>query len=346
MAVMGRDRGRTAWHLDLEPLPPAVAPVLDEQQQAVVDHRHGALLVLAGPGTGKTTTIVEAIVARLIDPVDPIAPEQVLALTFGKRAASDLRDRLVGRLGGGVLPTVATFHSFAFGLLQQTATAQDYREPPQLLSGAEEDVRIRELLMGAVEDGTIDWPDDLAGAVSTIGLANEVRAVLAKAKVLGITPEHLERLGLESQRPAWATVGRLAAQEADVMEWQNVLDYVELLSAAVARAHSEHVAPTLQQQYRLICVDEYQDTDPLQVELLRALVGPNTTVIAVGDPDQSIYGFRGADLGGILRFPEEFGSANAPAPIVLLRHTRRFGPEIRDAATRIIEKVRLAHIDP
>ena len=346
MAVTGRDRGRTAWHLDLEPLPPAVAPVLDEQQQAVVDHRHGALLVLAGPGTGKTTTIVEAIVARLTDPVEPIAPDQVLALTFGKRAASDLRDRLVGRLGGGVLPAVATFHSFAFGLLQQTATAQDYREPPQLLSGAEEDVRIRELLMGAVEDGTIDWPDDLAGAVSTIGLANEVRAVLAKAKVLGITPEHLERLGLESQRPAWAAVGRLAAQEADVMEWQNVLDYVELLSAAVARAHSEHVAPTLQQQYRLICVDEYQDTDPLQVELLRALVGPNTTVIAVGDPDQSIYGFRGADLGGILRFPEEFGSANAPAPIVVLRHTRRFGPEIRDAATRIIDKVRLPHIDP
>ena len=345
MAVIGRQRGRAAWHLNLDPLPPAAIPVLDAQQQQVVDHRHGALLVLAGPGTGKTTTIVEAIVARLTDPTDPIAPQQVLALTFGKRAASDLRDRLVGRLGGGVLPAVATFHSFAFGLLQQTATAEDYREPPQLLSGAEEDVRIRELLMGAVEDGTIDWPDDLAGAVSTLGLANEVRAVLARAKVLGIAPEQLERIGRTSQRPAWAAVGRLAAQEADVMEWQNVLDYVELLSAAVARAQSEHVAPSLQQQYRLICVDEYQDTDPLQVALLRALVGPNTTVIAVGDPDQSIYGFRGADLGGILRFPREFGSATQPAPIVVLRHTRRFGPQIRDAATRIISKVRLPHLD-
>ena len=347
MAQGLRERGNGhTWSLDLSALPPAIPPVLDADQQRVVDHRHGALLVLAGPGTGKTTTIVEAIVARLTDPLEPIRAEQVLALTFGKSAAADLRDRLVSRLGGGVLPAVATFHSFAFGLLQQTATAEDYREPPQLLSGAEEDVRIRELLMGAVEDGTIDWPDDLAGAVSTLGLANEVRAVLAKAKMLGIAPEQLERIGRSSQRPAWIAVGRLAAQEGDVMDWQNVLDYVELLSAAVARAQSADVARSLQQQYRLICVDEFQDTDPLQVALLRALVGPHTTVIAVGDPDQSIYGFRGADLGGIMRFPVEFGSANKPAPIVVLRHTRRFGPAIRDAAARIISRVRIPSFDP
>lgn len=344
MSSAGSGRGRRSWELDLSPLAPSEPPALDADQQRVVDHRQGPLLVLAGPGTGKTTTIVESIVARMSDPDDPLPASQVLALTFGRRAAADLRDRLVGRLGGGVLPTVATFHSFAYGLLQQTASAEDYREPPRLLMGAEEDVRIRELLRGAIEDRTVDWPEDLAGAVQTLGLANEIRAVLARAKVLGISTQELRAIGRDSQRPAWSAIGELAEQESQVMELEHVLDYVELLSAAVARARSPLVAPQLRQRYRLIAVDEYQDTDPLQVSLLQSLVGPRTALIAVGDPDQAIYGFRGADVEGLLRFPREFGSAEHPAPIAVLGTTRRFGPAIREAATRVIARVPLGQL--
>ena len=333
------------WVLQAAPLPAEAPAILDEGQRAVVEHRSGPLLVLAGPGTGKTTTIVEAIAARI--EADGEDPQRLLALTFGRRAAADLRDRLVRRLGGGVLPTVATFHSYAYGLLQQTATPEEYRDPPRLLSGAEEDVRIRELLLGAIADGTIDWPADLEGAIGTLGLANEIRAVLARAKDLGLDPAALARIGAQSDRPAWAALGELARQEAAVMLLQNVYDYAELLHRAVIRARVPQVAARLTRSYRAIYVDEYQDTDRMQVALLSALVGPQTALIAVGDPDQAIYGFRGADVTGILRFPEQFGLADGrPAPVVVLGNTRRFGSTIRAAATALLGDEHLDGLEP
>ncbi len=322
------------WVLDASPASGTCAPVLDADQQRVVDHRAGPLLVLAGPGTGKTTTIVEAICARLADPHDPLAPDQVLALTFGRKAAGELRDRVVSRLGGGVVPTVATFHSFAYGLVRQTDTVDGYLTAPRLMSGAEEDVRIRELLRGAVADGSIEWPDDLMGAVSTLGLANEVRAVLSRARELGLQGSDLRRIGAASGRPAWVAIGQLASQEQDVMGFENVLDYTELLYQALLRVSDPQLAAHLRGRYRAIYVDEYQDTDRLQVALLKALAGPGCSLVAVGDPDQAIYGFRGADVRGILRFPDVFADgAGRPAPVAVLGTTRRFGPRIREAAT-------------
>ncbi len=325
------------WRLDTSPAPPVAPAALDEQQRAVVAHRHGPMLVLAGPGTGKTTTIVEAISQRLSDPELPLPADAVLALTFGRKAAVELRDRVTARLGGGIVPTVATFHSFAYSLLRRTDSREDYLDPPRLMSGAEEDVRIRELLRGAVADGSIDWPDDLVGALPTLGLANEVRAVLTRAREVGLEDGDLRRIGAASGRPAWVAVGQLARQEQEVMVLENVMDYGELLYRALVRAHEPAVAEILHRQYRAIYVDEYQDTDPLQVALLKALVGPETALVAVGDPDQAIYGFRGADVGGLLRFPDTFRTAAGDlAPVVVLGRTRRFGPAIRAVATAAI----------
>lgn len=340
MAGQARPGGRR-WLLRAEPLPAPGPVVLDASQQAVVEHRSGPLLVLAGPGTGKTTTIVEAIAARLER--DGERADRILALTFGRRAAADLRDRLVARLGGGQLPTVSTFHAFAYGLLQQTASPDEYLDPPRLLSGAEEDIRIRELLVGAIADGTIDWPDDLMGAVGTLGLANEIRAVLARAKSLGLEPSQLARIGARSERPAWAALGELARQENAVMVLQNVYDYAELLQRAVIRARLPEVAARLSRAYRAIYVDEYQDTDRMQVALLASLVGPHTSLVAVGDPDQAIYGFRGADVQGILRFPVQFPASDGQrAPVIVLGTTRRFGSAIRQAASSLMSRQGLA----
>lgn len=326
-----------SWHLDLSPEPRRPAPALDPEQAAVVAHRQGPLLVLAGPGTGKTTTIVEAIAARLTDPQDPVPAESVLGLTFGRRAALELRDRVSARVGGGLVPTVATFHSFAYALLRELSDAEDYLNPPRLMSGAEEDVRIRELLRGAVADGAVDWPEDLLGALPTLGLANEVRAVLARARELGISGEELQAVGRRSGRPAWTAVGQLAQQEQEVMALENVLDYGELLAQAVDRAHHPAIQAVLRARYRAVYVDEYQDTDPLQVSLLKALVGPDALLVAVGDPDQAIYGFRGADVGGLLSFPETFRTPTGePAPVQVLGTTRRFGPRIRAAAGSVL----------
>ncbi|MDP1877595.1 MAG: ATP-dependent DNA helicase [Actinomycetota bacterium] len=328
------------WRLDLAPVPPAAPAELDADQRRVVEHRHGPLLVLAGPGTGKTTTIVESMCARLGDDADPLDAASVLALTFGRKAATELRERVTHRLGGGIVPTVATFHSFAYALLRRFAPPDEYLHPPRLMSGAEEDVRIRELLRGAVADGTVDWPDDLMGALPTLGLANEVRSVLARARDLGMEEDRLRRVGEASGRPAWVAIGQLATQEQEVMALENVMDYAELLWRAWLLARDPEVSAVLHRQYRAIYVDEYQDTDPLQVDLLKALVGPDCSIVAVGDPDQAIYAFRGADVGGLLRFPDDFRAPSGdPAPVAVLREARRFGPVIRAAAGSVLGRM-------
>ena len=330
-----------AWSLDASPIPLADPITLGADQRVVTEHRHGPMLVLAGPGTGKTSTIVEAVAARMADPDEPLRGESILVLTFGRRAAIEVRDRIMRRVGADPqlaragLPTVATFHSYAFRLIAEAAVA-DGDNPPRLLSGAEEDVRIRELLLGGIADGTIDWPEDLRDATSTLGLANEVRAVLARARVLGLSGAELRRIGLGSDRPAWAAIGQLATQDEQVMVLENVCDYAELLHRAVLRLDDPAIRARVQ-SIRAIFVDEYQDTDPLQVQMLRRLVGPATSLVVVGDPDQAIYGFRGASVDAMLDFPEQFPQPDGrPAPVVTLQTTRRFGPVLRSAATRLL----------
>ena len=328
------------WELAAEPLVPGgptAQVTLDAEQRSVAAHSVGPLLVLAGPGTGKTATIVESIAARLEDPRDPLAPGQVLALTFGRRAADELRDRVARRIGGGAIPLVSTFHAFAFGLVLQHALAEGAAEPPVLLSGAEDDVRVRELLIGAIADGALQWPDDLAGAVGTLALANEIRSVLARARELDIDPAQLARIGRDSGRPAWAALGVLARQEAEVAALQNALDYAELQRRALDLARQPQVRDALHRQYRAIYVDEVQDTDPTQMALLEAITGPGAALVAVGDPDQAIYAFRGADVRGMLGFSERFRTRDgAPAPVAVLGTTYRTAPRIREAALAVL----------
>ena len=126
------------YHLIRTPPVPVTAPVLDAAQRRVVEHAGGPLLVLAGPGTGKTTTLVEAVVARVGAGV-PV--EQMLMLTFSRRAAGELRDRVTARLGRTVREPIArTLHSYAFGVLRHGQRRATGLPPPRLLAGPEQDV--------------------------------------------------------------------------------------------------------------------------------------------------------------------------------------------------------------
>src|ERR1700754_193379 len=141
-----------------DPAPPPAPPALDEHQQRVVDHPGCPLLVLAGPGTGKTTTLVEAIVDRIER--RGASPDSVLALTFSRKAAEQLRDRVTARLGRTMSTTLSsTFHSFAYGLVRRYAPAELYAAPLRLLSAPEQDVVLRELLHHHPE--SVRWPDRL-----------------------------------------------------------------------------------------------------------------------------------------------------------------------------------------
>jgi superfamily I DNA/RNA helicase/RecB family exonuclease len=334
--------------LQLDRTPPLAvgAPELDDEQRRVVAHRSGPLLVLAGPGTGKTTTLVEAMVARLTaSDGDALRPDQVLGLTFGRRAAQEWRQRVTARIGGGLVPTVTTFHSYAYALVRSQADPEAFQDPLRLLSGPEQELRLRELLEGSVRDGRLDWPPDLTAALGTRGLAAEVRAVVAKARALGLDPGDLEALAAHADDlgPAWRAVGQFLGEYLDVLDSEGVTDYTEIVHRAALLAHRPDVQRELRARYRAVYVDEFQDTDPSQVRLLRGLVGPDAAFVVVGDPDQSIYAFRGADMGGILGFRDTFASPDStPAPTVVLRHTRRFGPGIRDAAGRVLRTSSLA----
>ncbi|MFE2549140.1 ATP-dependent helicase [Streptomyces sp. NPDC059355] len=278
-------------------------PVLDAAQQAVVDHTSGPLLVLAGPGTGKTTTLVEAAAARVEAGTDPA---RILILTFSRKAAVELRDRAALRLGGAHAPQATTFHSFCYGLVRAHQDTDLFADPLRLLSGPEQDVMVRTLLDGQRRIRSIRWPDDLRAALTTRGFADEVRAVLARARELGLGPAALDAFATRLGRPDWKAAAAFLSEYLDVLDMQGTLDYAELVHRAVLLAER---TPSLALSYDAIYVDEYQDTDASQLRLLRALAGPAGTLVAFGDPDQSIYAFRGADINNILDFEGSFPGA-------------------------------------
>jgi superfamily I DNA/RNA helicase/RecB family exonuclease len=322
------------------PTPGTVTPpVLDRFQRAVVEHEAGPLLVLAGPGTGKTTTLVEAIVERIER--RGVAPEAVLALTFSRKAAEQLRDRVTARLGRTMATTLSsTFHSFAYGLLRAHGPKGLYDEPLRLLSAPEQDVQLRELLEGSRDAGTSRWPQGLAEAVRTRGFAREVAAVIARAREKGLDPEDLEKVAAESGRPDWLAAARCMEEYLTSLDYKAAVDYPELIHRAAKLAAEPDVRAALRAQYSWVFVDEYQDTDPRQVALLQSLAGDGRNLVAVGDPDQSIYAFRGAEVRGILDFPSEFRTASGErAPVAPLRTTRRFGANLLAASRQVAKGI-------
>lgn len=301
----------------------------------MVDHTAGPLLVLAGPGTGKTTTLVESVAARVAAGTDP---HRILVLTFSRKAAVELRDRTALRLGGAPGPQATTFHSFCYALVRANQDSDLFADPLRLLSGPEQDVAVRDLLAGQEELRTIRWPDELRACLTTRGFADEVRAVLARSRELGLGPDALAAFAARTGRPDWGAAAAFLAEYLDILDLQGVLDYAELVHRAVLLAERPDVAQRLWTQYDAVFVDEYQDTDPAQVRLLHALAGRGRTLVAFGDPDQSIYAFRGADVNGILDFPHTFRRADgSPAAVEVLTTSRRSGAALL-AATRLLTR--------
>ncbi|WP_432161623.1 ATP-dependent helicase [Streptomyces tendae] len=335
-----RRGSRGAYRLVRTPPARVGPPRLDAAQRAVVDHRAGPLLVLAGPGTGKTTTLVESVAERIARGGDP---ERILVLTFSRKAAVELRDRMALRIGAARAPRATTFHSFGYALVRAHQDSDLFVEPLRLLSGPEQDVTVRELLAGQVDLerlglAHVRWPDELRACLTTRGFADEVRAVLARSRELGLGPDALGAFARRIGRPDWRAAAVFLAEYLDVLDLQGVLDYAELVHRAVLLARRPEVAAHLTAQYDAVYVDEYQDTDPAQVRLLHALADGGRTLVAFGDPDQSIYAFRGADVNGILDFPTAFPRADGrSAPVEVLRTARRSGDALL-AATRLLTR--------
>ena len=277
---------------------------LDPAQERVVAWRGpGTCVVLGSPGTGATTALLEAVVAR----VSEVSPSRVLFLARDRDAVRRMRTALARRMSTGSLPTVTTFHGLAYALVRRTTGPGSETAMPRLLSGAEEDARIRDLLRGAIADGEVPWPADLLAASATLGFANDVRAMLARARELGLGPDDLDAVAAGAGVPAWQTLGRLAEIDADVMALEGVIDYGGLLELAI------DAAGAWQGELSHIYVDDFQEAGPLQRQLLQALTRPTTTTVVAADPDIAAFGFRGGDRNGALRLADE-----ARAEIIVL----------------------------
>ncbi|MGI8677803.1 MAG: ATP-dependent helicase [Jatrophihabitans sp.] len=323
-----------AYRLVRPPRPVGAPPALDDAQRAVVEHSGGPLLVLAGPGTGKTTTLVETVVARAEHtPVD-----QLLMLTFSRRAAREMRDRVAGRLARTIREPIArTLHSYAFGILRIAAVTR--REPaPRLLTASEQDVVIRELL---ADGDPLRWPVALRPALRTLGFADELRALLTRAVERGLDGPELSRLGVERGRSDWVAAGEFLAEYhgVTVLKDPGGFDPAELIRGAInALQDDPALLAAERERRRRIFVDEYQDTDPAQAELLQLLAEGADELILVGDPDQSIYAFRGADESAIRDVDARFGRGSA-VPVIALRQCRRSGEALVAATRRLAARL-------
>ncbi|HEY9291714.1 MAG TPA: ATP-dependent DNA helicase [Microlunatus sp.] len=317
----------------------------DGAQQRVVQHPGGPLLVVAGPGTGKTSTLVETAVNRIA--ARGIGADRVLALTFSRRAAADLRIRIAARLGRSVAsPRAMTFHAFCYALIRRFTPIEggsSERIGPRLLTGPEQEFRVREVLEGSLQSGKVGWPESVSRAFSTRGFVAEIRAVLAKARQLGMDPEDVIEAGQQAGRPEWSSVGQFFDEYLDVLDAEEVIDYAELVHRCRILLADPEILATLRREIDCVLVDEFQDTDPAQVRLLQALAGDGREVIAFGDPDQSIFGFRGAEARGILDFPDRFrvgGRADGePAPVIALPTNHRSGAALQGASRGLADRL-------
>ncbi|NUO59807.1 MAG: UvrD-helicase domain-containing protein, partial [Hamadaea sp.] len=325
----------------------AGAPVLDEAQARVVRHREGPLLVLGGPGTGKTTVLVESVATRIAEGDDP---EGVLILTFGRRAAMSLRRRIEARVSAVAErrvirePVVRTFHGYAFGLLRAAAATRG--EPaPRLLTGPEQDLVIRELLA----DGEITWPDDVRPALRTRAFAEQLRDLMQRAAERGLGPNGLRERGVRHGRADWLAAAEFLGEYEQVLALREMTtrssaayDPAELVRAAAAMLREDPARLAAERRrLRAVYVDEYADTDPAQVELLELVAGGGATVVALADPDSSTFAFRGSDPALVGRFPATFPRADgSDAPVQLLGVNHRASEELIGAAARISVRLR------
>ena len=245
--------------------------------------------------------------------------------------------------------TCSTFHSFAYGLIRQWTPRELYDEPAAAALAPEQDVVLQQILTREAE--SVVWPEAIAGAVGTRGFAGEVAQVLSRAQEKGLGWDSLRELGLREGLPEYVAAAAFMEQYDVVSAPQNFLDYASLIATAVRMLQDpeQPVRDELRRRYTHVFVDEYQDTDPAQVALLRAIAGdpdrpgaPARELVVVGDPHQSIYGFRGAEVRGILEFPADFPRADGePADTVVLGTTRRFGAHILRPAQRVAARLPL-----
>ena len=283
---------------------------LNAQQREAATHINGPLLILAGAGTGKTR-VLTARISYMVN--EGINPKNILSVTFTNKAANEMRERVKGmvRDGLGKKVVVGTFHAFCVRLLREFAAHVGYKNNFAIYSQGEQESLLKRVLQGLLVK---DEKMDPSVMLSRISKAKNEGSTLGDAK------DDLDAAVLEKYM--------------DEMRGLNVMDFDDLLILGV-RLLEEHadVRATVQSRHHYVMVDEFQDTNSLQMRLLRALVPAPYNVCVVGDDDQSIYGWRGAEITNITEFENFFPNPH----VVKLEENYRSTTPILHTANSLIK---------
>ncbi len=299
---------------------------LNPPQQLAVNHVHGPLLVLAGAGTGKTRVITFRI-ARLISRGVP--PERILGVTFTNKAAQEMQDRLELLLGkrrkrNSARPLLSTFHSLCVRILRRHSTKLGYPEKFAIYAASDQESLARTVLREIKVSDTTLAPRQLMYHISNW-------------KNRGLNYQQAQQDAVSDEATLAAIAYRRYQQTLKKLGAVDFDDLLLLTAQLFQRFPDARLAEA--QRFDQILIDEYQDTNRTQYQIVRALAAEHRNLCVVGDDDQSIYGWRGAEIEHILNFKRDWPDAETVRLIDNYRSTQA----ILDVANRLIEHNRLRH---
>lgn len=290
---------------------------LNQRQKEAVMHTEGPLLVLAGAGSGKTRVITTRV-AYLI--AKGIPADAILAVTFTNKAAKEMRERAMAMMkgNGSKQPLISTFHSLCLNTLRREIDKLGYRKDFTIYDTSDQHSLLRNILSEIKFEDKSFKPENIMERISMA--KNEIVADRSKKSS---APDDLEVIS-DAVYPKYR----------EAMKTLNALDFDDLLllTLQLFRDHPS-VLNKYRERFRYIMVDEYQDTNRVQYNLIKLLAGERMNLCVVGDDDQSIYGWRGADLGNILDFEKDFPGT---VTVRLEQNYRSFG-HILQAANEVIK---------
>ena len=301
----------------LNPDPPYLAGLNPPQREAVLA-TEGPVLMLAGAGTGKTAALT-ARLAHLIA-TRKAWPSQILAVTFTNKAAREMKDRVAAITGGAIegMPYLGTFHSIAARMLRSHAELVGLQSNFTILD-TDDQLRVLKQLITAAGLDEKRWP------------ARQLAGLIDQWKNRGLTPEQLD--AGEAEAFANGRGADLYSQYQERLKTLNACDFGDLLLHMLRIFRTrEDVLAQYRERFRYLLVDEYQDTNQSQYEWLKLLAEPKRNLCCVGDDDQSIYSWRGAEVANILRFEQDFPGAK----VIRLEQNYRSTGHILAAADGLI----------
>ena len=290
----------------------------------------GPQLVVAGPGTGKTEFLVRR--ARHLIESGIASPAEILILAFSRRAAGEIAGRAVSPLASAS-PVATTFHSFAQRLLEAHGVAVfGWEQIPTLLTGPEQIALVGELL---ASENPAAWPALYRSLLRSQTLSGEVGDFLLRCRERLLSSDDIRQRA--SAREQWRALPDFMDRYDRELSARGRIDYGALLAGAVKALERQEIARAVADQHRFVLVDEYQDTTPAQARLLELATLPHRNLTVTGDPYQSIYSFRGADLANVAQFCERFRDLEGvPARRLMLTTSFRVPEEILSAAVRVV----------